>query len=93
MTVRNTLIASLFDYIQNDIVPDKKKEALRVKYKATKFAIIDGKLFRRSYFGPYLTYTEPNKVPYVLMELHKGECGNHLGVQSLAHKALTIKCY
>lgn len=45
------------------------------------------KLYKRSFLGLYLRCIHPKKVQDILYELHEGSCGNHIGGQSLAHRA------
>ena len=55
--------------------------------------IIDERIFKISYYRPYLACVSLGETKNILAELHEGECGNHVGGQSLAHKALTVGCY
>ena len=75
-----TWMTPLIDYIANGFFPDDKNESRKIKTKATKFTIIEGQLFIRSFCGPYLTCITRKKILNVLAELHYRECGNHLGV-------------
>ncbi|XP_022859188.1 uncharacterized protein LOC111379980 [Olea europaea var. sylvestris] len=79
--------------LQNDELPPDKNEARQTKAKVSRFYIIDSKLYRRSFFGPYLRCISNAKVKYVLAKLHEGECGNHSGAWSLAHRTLTAGSY
>ena len=49
----------------------------------------DRKLYQRSFGGPYLLCLHPEKVAELLVELHDGVCGNHVGGCLLAHRAMT----
>ena len=83
----------LIDYIANGILADDRNESKKIKIKATRFTIIKGQLFKRSFSGPYLTCIIGEKIMNVLVELHNGEYINYLGARSLAHKALTVRYY
>uniref|UniRef100_A0A2N9FH02 Uncharacterized protein n=1 Tax=Fagus sylvatica TaxID=28930 RepID=A0A2N9FH02_FAGSY len=48
----------------------------------------EGKLYKRSYTGPYLLCVHPDLVPNLLYEIHEGICGSHTGGRSLAHRAI-----
>lgn len=80
-------------YLQNDELPPRKNEAWWTKAKATRFCIIDGKLYKRSFSGPYFRCINNIEVECVLAELNKGKCGNHSRAQSLAYRVLTARDY
>ncbi|XP_060972410.1 uncharacterized protein LOC133038318 [Cannabis sativa] len=88
-----TWMTPIIEYLEKDVLPEDKNEARRVKAQAARFSIIRGKLYKRSYSGPYLRCVNPAEAKYILAELHEGECGNHSGGRSLAHRALTQGYY
>lgn len=45
---------SILDYLTNDILPDDIAEARRVHYKASRYVVIQGVLFKNYVVGPYL---------------------------------------
>ncbi|XP_065017743.1 uncharacterized protein LOC135644202 [Musa acuminata AAA Group] len=47
-----------------------------------------GRLYKRSFTYPLLRCLEPNEARTVLVEVHEGVCGEHIGGQTLAHKIL-----
>jgi len=80
-------------YLTSDELPEDKNEARRLRAKAARFTIHDGKLLKRSFSGPYLRCVTPVEASHILSELHDGECGNHSGGRSLANRALTAGYY
>ncbi|XP_062100796.1 uncharacterized protein LOC133806720 [Humulus lupulus] len=88
-----TWMTPIVEYLEQDILPEDKNKARRVKAQSARFTIIRGKLYKRSFSGPYLKCINPVEAKYVLAELHEGECGNHFGGRSLAHRALTQGYY
>ncbi|XP_031270933.1 uncharacterized protein LOC116129327 [Pistacia vera] len=80
-------------YLENDELPADKNEARRLKASAARFTIHEGQLLRKSFSGPYLKCISPEEAQSVLAELHKGECGNHTGGRSLAHRVITAGYY
>ena len=88
-----TWMTPIIEYLEQDILPEDKNEARRIRAKSARFTIIQGKLYKRSFSGPYLKCINPAEAKYVLAELHEGECGNHSGGRSLAHRALTQGYY
>ncbi|XP_062088902.1 uncharacterized protein LOC133795468 [Humulus lupulus] len=83
----------IIDYLREDKLPENKMEACKLRVKAARFSIIEGTLYRRSYTGVLLRCLTPEEAKHVLQELHEGECGNHSGPRSLAHRALTVGYY
>ena len=83
----------IIDYLQNNTLPADRNEARQVKAKAVHFSIIQGKLYKRSFSGPYLRCVNLAEAKYVLAELHEGECGNHSEARSLANIAITTRYY
>ncbi|XP_028057519.1 uncharacterized protein LOC114261438 [Camellia sinensis] len=80
----------IFAFLKFGTLPEDKREANKVRHKSARFWISpSGKLYRRSYLGPYLLCVHPNLVKNVLYEIHDGICGCHVGGRSLAHRALT----
>ncbi|XP_065621064.1 uncharacterized protein LOC136063941 [Quercus suber] len=77
-------------FLKDDILPQDKSEAKKVRRKAPRFWLSeDHKLYRRSYSGPYLLCVHPETVELLLEELHEGICGSHTGGRSLSHRAVT----
>ncbi|KAK1550949.1 hypothetical protein Q3G72_027475 [Acer saccharum] len=86
-------IEPIFNYLQADILPDDRAKARKIKAKAAKFCILYGKLYKKSFTGPYLRCVTPRKAYDVLKSLHYEECGNHSGARSLSNRAITVGYY
>jgi ribonuclease HI len=79
----------ILDYLSKDILPADQKEAAKIRKTATRYWISrEGKLYKKSYTGPYLLCVHPNLVLNLLYEIHEGVCGGHTGGRSLAHRAI-----
>ena len=83
----------IIHYINMGEFPRKKDKAHKVQVQSVRFSLIDEQLFKRSLGGPYLKCLTLEQGHYVLAELHKGICGNHLDDRTLAHKAHTQGYY
>ena len=80
----------IIDFLAKDIVPEDEDEANKICRVAPRYWLsLDRKLYRRSFAGPYLLCLHPEKVRELLIELHEGVCGGHVGGRSLAHRAMT----
>ena len=76
-------------FLEKDILPEEKAEDEKVRRKAPRFWLSeDRKLYKRSFFGPYLLCVYPEVSESLLEELHEGVCGSHTGGRSLSHRAL-----
>ena len=77
-------------FLESDMLPKEKLEAEKIRRKAPWFWLSeDKKLYKRSFFGPYLLCVHPKISESLLEELHKGICGSHTGGRSLSHRAIT----
>ena len=76
-------------FLKGDVLPEDKSKADKVQRKAPRFWLFeDQKLYKRSFFGPYLLCLPPEAVELLLEDLHEGICGSQTGGRSLSHKAL-----
>ena len=81
---------SIVLFLKEDVLPEDKSEADKVQRKAPQFWLFkDQKLYKRSFFGPYLLCIQLEAVKLLLEGLHKGICGSHTGGKSLSHRVLT----
>ena len=64
-------------YLQIGALPEDSKSAHKVWMQASRFTLIGGDLYRRSFGGPYLRCLTQPEIQYVISELHEGICGNH----------------
>ena len=77
-------------FLEQDVLLEDKPEANKVRRKAPRFWLSkDRKLYKRSFFGPYLLCVHPEASESLLEKLHEGVCGSHTGGRSLFHRALT----
>ncbi|KAJ4715162.1 Retrovirus-related Pol polyprotein from transposon opus [Melia azedarach] len=76
------------EYLEEGRLPEDQEAARKLKYRAARYCLIEGVLYRRSFTMPYLRCLHPDEADYVLREIHEGACGNHSGGRSLAYKAL-----
>jgi len=83
---------SIVAYIRNGTLTEDVYEATEIRCKSPRYWLSrEGKLYKRSYTGPYLLCVHPEVVDLILEELHGGICGSHTGGQTLAHRAFTPK--
>ena len=76
-------------YLDQDVLPEDKSEARRIKRQALKYWLSPSKeLYRKSFTDPYLYCVHPDKEQELLFEIHEGICGSHVGGRSVAHRAI-----
>ncbi|XP_024024059.1 uncharacterized protein K02A2.6-like [Morus notabilis] len=78
----------LIRYLMDAQMPNNKDEARRIRYRAARYLLYDGLLYRRGYSTPLQRCLDDAEAQKVLQEIHEGICGNHTGGQSLALKVL-----
>ena len=81
---------SIVLFLKEDILPDEKSKADKVRRKAPRFWLFeDQKFYKHSFFRLYLLCIHPKASELLLEELHEEICGSHTGGKSLSHGAFT----
>ncbi|XP_020551707.1 uncharacterized protein LOC110012430 [Sesamum indicum] len=75
-------------YLKDGTLPLDPVAAKRVKFRATRFTMLSGQLYKRTVDGPLLKCLDEERALYVMREIHEGSCGNHSGARSLAQKII-----
>ena len=78
----------IWDYINDGTLPDDPKEVAKIRVRSSRFTNHKGSLYKRGFFTPFLKCIAGEDTEYVLREVHKGICGNHIGARTLAGKVL-----
>ena len=77
-------------FLKEDILFESKSEIDKVRRKDPRFWLSeDQKLYKCSFFEPYLLSINPEASELLLEELHEGIGESHTIGRSLSHKALT----
>ncbi|KAK3040370.1 hypothetical protein RJ639_026775 [Escallonia herrerae] len=95
---RTTIKAqALSDFVVECTIPENPQQLILSEVSdpwllyvdgSSKFALVDGMLYKKSFSLPYLKCLSPREVDYALHEVHEGICRQHLGGRNLAHKIL-----
>ncbi|KAM2945379.1 hypothetical protein COP2_028300 [Malus domestica] len=80
-------ITPIYRFLVHGTLPNDKVQAKQIRYKVTRYLIINDQLYKRGFNLPYLRCLTPTEAETVLREIHEGVCGDHAGSRSLAHKA------
>ncbi|KAL2230583.1 UNVERIFIED_CONTAM: Gag-Pol polyprotein [Sesamum indicum] len=81
-------MSEIIRYLGEGILPNDPRAAKRVKFRATRFTLLDGQLYKRTTDDPLLKCLDGERALYVMREIHEGSCGNHSGARSLAEKVM-----
>ena len=63
--------------MKNDVLPDGKEAARKLKVQAARFILTKNVLYKRGFSRSYLRCLGAKEADYVMREVHEGVCGNH----------------
>jgi len=76
------------DYLLNGTLPENPRTRQKLLIKVPRYIIQDGQLYRHGFSTPLLRCVTKEESKTILAEVHRGECGDHSGGQTLAKKIL-----
>jgi len=91
--VSETWMSPFRRYLANGLLPAEPTEAKIVKKIAGRYTLIDGKLFRHGYTHPILTCMSGEQCTRIMVQLHEGICGSHVGGRALSSKVVRAGYY
>ncbi|KAM1172306.1 hypothetical protein ACFX2G_022904 [Malus domestica] len=80
-------ITPIYRFLAHGTLPNDKVQAKQIRYKATRYLIINDQLYKRGFNLPYLRCLAPAEAETIIREIHEEVCRDHAGSRSLAHKA------
>lgn len=83
----------ILKYLRDDVLPNSSEATRKLKFKAARYTLINGDLYRRSTSGLYMRCVDEEQCRHVLKELYEGDCGNHSKARSLANRISRIGYY
>lgn len=83
----------LFLYFHDGTMSDDPMEKEKLRKKAAKYCILDGRLYKRGFSHPLLKCLSQEEAQTVLRECHKGIRGNHPGTKVLSQVVLSVGYY
>ncbi|GJX60396.1 reverse transcriptase domain-containing protein [Tanacetum coccineum] len=89
----HTWMTPICEYLTKEILLEDKKKARVVRRKASRYAVINGTLYKKSFLGPWLRCVRPLQANYVLREIHEGSCSMHSVPRSVIAKAIRTGYY
>ncbi|VFQ95927.1 unnamed protein product [Cuscuta campestris] len=67
----------LMEYLMHGNLPEQDDRARKVKLRAPRFQVLDGKLYKRAFGGPLLRCLTNREAERVIAEVHEGVCAAH----------------
>ena len=70
-------ITPICRFLAHGTLPNDKVQAKQIRYKATRYLIINDQLYKRGFNLPYLRCLTPVEAETVIREIHEGVCRYH----------------
>ena len=86
-------MAPIISYLKDDMLPNEKEVARKLKVQVARFVLVKGILYKRGFSWLYLRCLILMEVDYVMQEVHERARGNHSGPWSLVHKLFRVGYY
>ncbi|VFQ90686.1 unnamed protein product [Cuscuta campestris] len=83
----------LMEYLMNGSLPEQDDRARKVKLRAPRFQILDGKLYKRAFGGPLLRCLTNQEAERVIAEVHEGVCAAHQMSRTLSQRIILLGYY
>jgi hypothetical protein len=83
----------LLRYLTGSFEPIEGEDEQTVRRRASKFVLVSGKLYKRGRTTPLLRCLGEDETHLVLLEVHEGVYGSHIGGRALATKLLRVGYY
>jgi len=80
-------------YLADGILPAEPEEGKKVKRNTARYTLVDGILFIHGFTHPISTCVSGDECTRIMVELHEGICGSHVGGRSLASKVVRAGFY
>jgi len=83
-----TWMTPIKTYLSDGVLPSDPEEAQRIKRSSSRYTMLDGHLFRFGFARPLLTCISHTESKRIMLELHEGICGSHVGGHTLMLRVL-----
>ncbi|VFR00756.1 unnamed protein product [Cuscuta campestris] len=83
----------LMEYLTDGSLPEQDDRARKVKLRAPRFQILDGKLYKRAFRGPLLRCLTNREAERVIAEVHEGVCAAHQMSRTLSQRIILLGYY
>ncbi|VFQ74308.1 unnamed protein product [Cuscuta campestris] len=83
----------LMEYLMDGSLPEQDDRARKVKLRALRFQVLDGKLYKRAFGGPLLRCLTNREAERVIAEVHEGVCTAHQMSRTLSQRIILLGYY
>ncbi|RDX88936.1 Tf2-11, partial [Mucuna pruriens] len=83
---RETWMNPIIEYLKNGKLLEDSADSLKIQKEASKYTLIEQRLYRRGFSYPLLRCVDNDEVLYIIQEVHEGICGTHIGGRALVGK-------
>ncbi|VFQ98025.1 unnamed protein product [Cuscuta campestris] len=83
----------LMEYLMDGSLPEQDDRARKVKLRAPRFQVLDGKLYKRAFGGPLLRCLTNREAERVIAEVHEGVCAAHQMSRTLSQRIILLGYY
>ncbi|VFQ98945.1 unnamed protein product [Cuscuta campestris] len=83
----------LMEYLMDGSLPEQDDRARKVKLRAPRFQVLDGKLYKRAFWGPLLRCLTNREAERVIAEVHEGVCAAHQMSRTLSQRIILLGYY
>ncbi|VFQ68476.1 unnamed protein product [Cuscuta campestris] len=83
----------LMEYLMDGTLPEQDDRARKVKLRAPRFQVLDGKLYKRAFGGPLLRCLTNREAERVIAEVHEGVCAAHQMSRTLSQRIILLGYY
>jgi hypothetical protein len=80
-------IKEIWNYLKNNILLDDSASANQIGRLAKRYTLVEGDLYRRGVNGILMRCITQEDGCELLVDVHGGECGNHVSSRTLVGKA------
>ena len=79
--------APIMAYLHGHYEPEDEVNEVRMKHRTRNYKIINNQLYKQGICEPLLKCISAEEGKELLLEIHEGICGTHLGARAMAGKA------
>lgn len=76
----------LIAYVKDNVSTRELKETKKLQEKASRYTILDDRLYQRGFSFSLLKCITTQEADYVIKEVHEGVCGTLIGGRALTTK-------
>ena len=80
-------------YVEEGELPEDKLAAKKLKYKAARYVLTNGILYRRGIMAGLQRCVHPTEVKELIEEIHEGSCGANVAGRTLLQRVMTQGYY